>query len=162
MPVSFPPSIVSSPSPQMKLVLDWFDAVNRVDFAALSGFVTKDYSQTLYPESLHRLPKEVTAGHEIGKLYSELVPKMETFEITVYDVVEGLNGKIVVHFSGDVQMSFGYRYLNEYMFTFEVVEQADGSFKLSKVKEFADTKATVDLLEAARKLKGIPLFSDTN
>jgi len=142
------PSLPPSPSPQLATVLNWIDAVTKADFTQLGNTVTDDYIHALLPSSLGAPP---TNGRDaMIQVYKGILPRLTSFKINITDVTE-VPGKVIIHASGDAKVEPAFRYLNEYIFTFNLTEQADGSFKITRTQEFTDSKVTAELLQLLAK-----------
>ena len=81
MPITPSPQIPTNPTSRVRVVLDWIDAVTRRDWGTVAALRTEDYQQTLHPDSVNHLPKEITDGHDLLKLYGEILPLMDPFEV---------------------------------------------------------------------------------
>jgi len=148
MTVNPSPSLPTSPSPQLAAVLKWIDAVTSANFVELGDAITDDYIHALLPASLGA---PLTHGRDATiQVYKDILSALKVFSITIHEVTE-VPGKVVIHASGDAKTGSGFHYLNEYMFTFNLTQQADGSFKVAKTQEFTDSKATAEFLQVLAK-----------
>ncbi|TCD71716.1 hypothetical protein EIP91_005482 [Steccherinum ochraceum] len=137
------------PSPQLAAVLRWLNAMATGDLAEAKAVHTDDSVLVPGPASLKVPPIE--GKKALVEMYSKVLPTMTSFTITIKDVTEA-PGKVVVHALGDAKTSYGYHYANEYMYTFHLAAQGDGSFKISKLLEFTDATITKAYLEVLKKL----------
>lgn len=87
MPIISSPAIPANPNPKVRAALKYIDAVSRRDWTTVDALRTADYQQTLHPECVNHLSKDITGGHDLLTLYWEILPLMETFEVCFPDLL---------------------------------------------------------------------------
>lgn len=84
MPFVPSPLIPENPSSEVKVVIEWLDAVSRTDFATVMTVLAEGFSQSLHPQSLHQLPAEITDGHNIMSILAQVLPLMKSFMVSAH------------------------------------------------------------------------------
>ncbi|TCD71820.1 hypothetical protein EIP91_003163 [Steccherinum ochraceum] len=144
MPIA-PATLPADPSPQVSAALKWVEGVASANFDLLASAIADDYEHVLQPASLGAPP--IHGRDAVVQMYKNILPKLQGYVMTILEIVEG-QGKVVVHTIGEADAQFGFHYKNEYLFTFNVVKQADGTHKVNKVQEFTDVEVTKTLMKA--------------
>jgi len=138
-------AIPTNPSPQLAAALRWLGALAEGKIELLEAVTTDGCVEMTSPASLGVEPSHGKSA--ILTKYAMIFPLFTSFEATVHEVTETPE-KVILHVSGDAYIVSGYHYVQEYIYSFNVFEQADGTYKVSKVHEFADSAAYTGHLQA--------------
>ncbi|KAH8092670.1 hypothetical protein BXZ70DRAFT_1010747 [Cristinia sonorae] len=127
--------IARDPSPQLRAVLRWFDALVEHDVEMLKDVLTEDYVHPMHPRSLGLQTYDRVGFLEFARKI--LMPFLTKYEYSIIDVVE-TSDRVVVHTYANGTTSTGYSYSSELLLMAHVVLQLDGEYKIKTLKEFVD------------------------
>ncbi|THH21327.1 hypothetical protein EW146_g215 [Bondarzewia mesenterica] len=141
-PVYSPPA---NPSPNVQRVLAYAAALNEWDYDKVMECFDDTLEHHILPESMG----EPVRNKESYKAHlKSTMPLFKEFKITIHELVEGSDA-ITLHSSSTGLSIFNTSYDNEYALFVRLVPPKDkGSLpKFGVVKEFVDSKFTVQFLE---------------
>jgi len=110
----------------------------------METLLDEGYLHDLLPQTLG-YPQKTKA--ECFPYWKGLIPWFNDLNVTIYEIVESPLG-VAIHGASTATSTTGAPYANEYMFMVRLKEQPDGKLKIIHVKEFIDSKVTLDFFPA--------------
>ncbi|TCD63684.1 hypothetical protein EIP91_005089, partial [Steccherinum ochraceum] len=95
--------IPTNPSPQLKVALNYLDAIAHRDIVQVKDVLAPDCVSTVLPAGLGFPP--IRGLDAILELYSGSLPHFTSFEFTVHEITE-VPGKVIIHASSDAHTTF--------------------------------------------------------
>ncbi|KAI0792076.1 hypothetical protein C8Q75DRAFT_805116 [Abortiporus biennis] len=135
------PGAPANPSPQLQVILTCFATMGTMTFEDIRKYTTSDFQRYTWPKSLGR-PGPLDVDGFIANIKNFFSPLKE-YNFAIDDVYEGPN-YAVIHGGADLLTKEGNKYKTEYIFIFETEQQSDGSYKIKVLKEFVDSKSTME------------------
>ncbi|THH32524.1 hypothetical protein EUX98_g1686 [Antrodiella citrinella] len=138
-----PTDASKNPSPRLKVVLRWLEALTDThDVNALASLLTDDYTHSNVPRSIG-FPPYFDRASFLAHAEKTLIYVLHEYKYSVLEVVE-TEDRVVVHAYADIVTSTGHAFESEIMILAHVVSQPDGEYKIRYWKEFLDTKMMAD------------------
>ncbi|KAF5383395.1 hypothetical protein D9757_006159 [Collybiopsis confluens] len=140
-------------SPNLQTALAFIDARNL--WVSPDGPDGVDQMLSLFDESLeHRiLPQPVLSKNQYREYVRGLLAFICEYKVTLHDVIESHGNSIVIHASSVGTSVSGATFFNEYMFVlhFKASETPGELPRIANVKEFVDSKVTVEFFQEERR-----------
>ncbi|TCD70556.1 hypothetical protein EIP91_002902 [Steccherinum ochraceum] len=129
---------VKNPSPQLRAVLTWVDAVTTShDADKLAAVLTDDYTHYALPKSQGFPPYDKPSL--VGFAQQVLMKMFLEYNTIVHEVIE-TQDKVVLHMTSTGHSSTNATFTSEVIIIAHVVPQEDGEYKIKTHSEFADTE----------------------
>ncbi|KZV97878.1 hypothetical protein EXIGLDRAFT_764077 [Exidia glandulosa HHB12029] len=135
-------------SKQLQTVLGWLEAYNAWDLDAIASHLTDDYHHYILPQSLGRPVS--TSKEQYVERFRQYQALLTAFHVVPSEIIE-THDKVVFHASSTGASATGVPYANEYIIIVTLREESNGTYAISHVKEFVDSRFSADFFEAERK-----------
>ncbi|KZV97877.1 hypothetical protein EXIGLDRAFT_343464 [Exidia glandulosa HHB12029] len=135
-------------SKQLQTVLSWMEAYNAWDVDAIASHLTDDYHHYTLPQSLGR--PVATSREQYVDSFRQYQALFTAFHVVPSEIIE-THDKIVLHASSTGTSATGALYANEYIIIVTLREGSNGSYAISNVKEFVDSRFNADFFAAERE-----------
>ncbi|KAH8107231.1 hypothetical protein BXZ70DRAFT_1074830 [Cristinia sonorae] len=148
MPVTYTAPVPANPSAQLQAVFKILESGAAFDTKGVASVVTEDFTHVYLPENAG-LPK-FTKAEFVGRIDS-MTSLFTTFNFDVKEIIEA-PGAVVIHMAMRATTKGGASNDEiEVMNVLYVAEQADGTHKVTKSKEYVDTVKWTKFAEAVQK-----------
>ncbi|KAE9405339.1 hypothetical protein BT96DRAFT_852953, partial [Gymnopus androsaceus JB14] len=157
--LTYVPPSSSDRSPNLQTALAFIEACNNW-YSNPDGTVAVEQTLDLFDESLQHLvlPKSLQRPalnkNDYTVYFTGMLHLLKGFKATVHEVIESTAGNSVVIHASSVGLGVsGAPYANEYMLVFHMIPSNDPGVlpKILSVKEFVDSKLSVDFFQEERR-----------
>ncbi|KAI0797046.1 hypothetical protein C8Q75DRAFT_802700 [Abortiporus biennis] len=135
--------IPSNPSPQVQTALDFVEYLAAKDFKSMESILSEDYTQIVRPKSmpLSKRPLNKTESLQVIEAIDSAMKSSHSIP-TIEDLVE-VGNTVIIHVSSEPageNIQPGGPESHEFLFWFDVRQEADGKWRVLTFKEFVDSK----------------------
>jgi len=151
----------NDPSPNLQAALAYIDARNNWFSSAdcvsaverMMSMFDEDLEHRILPRSLER---PVLNKSQYKVYVNELLRFIREYTISLHEVTETIDNSIIIHASSVGTGLSGAKFSNEYMIFLHMKpsDNPEELPKISKVKEFVDSKHTVEFFREERRRVG--------
>ncbi|TCD64007.1 hypothetical protein EIP91_004675 [Steccherinum ochraceum] len=139
---------IGNPSPQLQALIRWLDAIATENVQDLEDSMSDEFYHQVYPLSLGRSQRN--KAEFLAYQQSQLMRIFKNVEFVLDEAVQN-SDTVCMRGSSTATSATGHPYANEYAVFAGVTKQPDGRYRVQYVKEFVDSKASIDFFTSEKK-----------